>query len=86
MSGYTVLTSRRVFLNWKDPDGLSPATIVISKSTGKIVYIVEEYDYDIPKQYSPRDVHDIGDKVILPGLVEYVFSVAHDAIKALQRT
>lgn len=72
---YTILTSKRVFLSSadSDSDGLSPGTIIISKSKGTIVSILPGYNADIPEEYRlDHDLYDIGDKVILPGLVEYM--------------
>lgn len=69
MADYLVCASHRVLL--PGFDDTQPATITIDTSSGKItdVHLGKQ-----PRETFPENVQylDVGDKVILPGLVEYV--------------
>ena len=69
MADLIVFTSRQVLL--PDATDPKPATIEVSRSTGKITRIVSgqaaRFSYD-----ASVDVIDAGERTILPGFVEYV--------------
>ena len=69
-SQYLIVTSKNVLLPSGDPQ---PATITIDRASGKIVSIEHHYLPEDAGEPRPNfQVLDVGDKHILPGLVEQV--------------
>lgn len=70
MTQYLKVTSKNVLLPYGDPQ---PATITIDRTSGKIVFIDLYYlGEDVAKHHPDNQVQvlDVGDKHVLPGLVE----------------
>ena len=73
-----ILTSRSVLL--PEFDAPQPATMVIDKSSGTIIEIYNDYRHQeigFLKEKTGKEWLDLGDKVILPGLVECAGFVNH---------
>ncbi|EEB87801.1 hypothetical protein MPER_14703, partial [Moniliophthora perniciosa FA553] len=74
-SNCKVIVSSRVLL--PDSEELCPAAIIIDSETGKITGIrLGRYSASDSSGSFPSDAQwvDVGDKVVLPGLVEYFMS------------
>ena len=62
------VTSKNVLLPYGDPQ---PATVTVDRTSGKIVSIDLHYLDEDPGKHHPNiQVLDVGDKHVLPGLVE----------------
>lgn len=75
MAEFLVCTGSKVLLPEKaDP---VPATIIVDRSTGKIVEVRRNQVTREQVQLESVEWIDAGDNIVLPGLIEYVIRTSH---------
>ncbi|KAF8335906.1 uncharacterized protein EI90DRAFT_3047498 [Cantharellus anzutake] len=83
-SSIRVFASRNVLLPGLDDP--VPAIVHVDLSTGKIVKVAPEFHDTTHDPLGQQDHVDLGDKYLLPGLVEYVCRSSAPTIQAGDRS